>query len=323
MRIEQLEYLTAVARLGSFRAAAEELHVSQPALSEAIRRLERELRVELLERARTGTRLSASGRDLLPHARRVLDAVDRLRLAAHDRHRSQRVVRVGTVHAATSPLLVPAVHGFRASHPATQVEVVTGRGRDLRQALLDGALDLALVNVLDGDDLPPELASVELLRSPPVACMRTDSPLAARPRISPAELAAHPLVAMRPGYVMHRYLHRFLDGLAPAVSYAADGAEMGKHLVADGLGVTVLPAFSVDDDPLVRSGVLVRRPLTDEGTAVRLVAHHARSDAVPASTRDLLAELVARAAALDVDAEGPAAAAAGPAPTPPRGARRS
>ena len=54
MRIEQLEYVATVARLGSFRRAADELHISQPALSGSVRSLERELGVDLLDRAGTG-----------------------------------------------------------------------------------------------------------------------------------------------------------------------------------------------------------------------------------------------------------------------------
>ncbi|MFE6489975.1 LysR family transcriptional regulator, partial [Streptomyces sp. NPDC057757] len=124
MRTEQLEYIAAVTRLGSLRRAAEELHLSQPALSETVRNLERELGVDLLERKRTGATMSAEGRDLLPHIINVLDAVDRLRSAAGEQHRISRMVRVGTVNAATVPLLIPTVREFRGTHPLTQVEVV-------------------------------------------------------------------------------------------------------------------------------------------------------------------------------------------------------
>ena len=79
MRTEQLEYIAAVTRLGSLRRAAEELRLSQPALSETVRNLERELGVDLLERKRSGATMSAEGRELLPHIIDVLDAVDRLR----------------------------------------------------------------------------------------------------------------------------------------------------------------------------------------------------------------------------------------------------
>ena len=82
MRIEQLRYLAAVEEHGTLRRAGEQLPLSQPALSEALTKLERELGATLLDRDRTGTRISRKGRHLLPHVREVLDAVERLRATA-------------------------------------------------------------------------------------------------------------------------------------------------------------------------------------------------------------------------------------------------
>ncbi len=81
MRIEQPAYVAVVARLGSFRRAADELHISQPALSGSVRSLERELGVDLLDRGRHGARMSDSGRELFPHILTLLDSFDRLRNA--------------------------------------------------------------------------------------------------------------------------------------------------------------------------------------------------------------------------------------------------
>lgn len=300
MRTEQLEYIAAVTRLGSLRRAAEELHLSQPALSETVRNLERELGVELLERKRSGARMSAEGRELLPHIVNVLDAVDRLRGAAGEQHRVRRMVRVGTVNAATVPLLIPTVREFRAAHPLTQVEVVGAQQEEIHRALSEGGLDLGLVNHLDGDDLPAEFESTPLLGGRPVLCVRPDSPLAALPVVSAADLLAEhePLIAMRSGYVMHRYVHRFLDGRVPGFSYSTDGAEMGKLMVAEGLGATVLPDFSVVGDPLERCGAITCRPLTDRTTRVLLMLRRRRADSVPRAAQDLHEAFVHRAAAL-------------------------
>lgn len=84
MRIEQLRYLTAVEEHGSLRRAGERLPLSQPALVEALTKLERELGTRLLDRERTGTRVSAEARHLLPQVREVLGAVDRLRRSARE-----------------------------------------------------------------------------------------------------------------------------------------------------------------------------------------------------------------------------------------------
>ncbi|MFF3849138.1 LysR family transcriptional regulator [Streptomyces sp. NPDC002328] len=287
MRTEQLEYMAAVTRLGSLRRAAEELRLSQPALSETVRNLERELGVDLLERKRSGATMSASGRELLPHIIGVLDAVDRLRAAAGEQHRISRMVRVGTVNAATVPLLIPAVRDFRAAHPLTQVEVVGAQQTDIHRALLEGGFDLGLVNHLDGDDMPAEFESTELLRGRPVVCVRPDSPLASQPTVSADDLVDVPLIGMRSGYVMHRYVHRLLGGRGPAFAYSTDGAEMGKLMVAEGLGATVLPDFSVVGDPLERRGAITCRPIAGESTRVLLMLRRRRAESVPQAARDL------------------------------------
>ncbi|MFF0156362.1 LysR family transcriptional regulator [Streptomyces sp. NPDC005263] len=295
MRTEQLEYIAAVTRLGSLRRAAEELRLSQPALSETVRNLERELGVDLLERKRSGATMSAEGRELLPYIVRVLEAVDRLRVAAGEQHRISRMVRVGTVNAATVPLLVPAVRDFRAVHPVTQVEVVGAQQTEIHRALSEGGFDLGLVNHLDGDDVPAGFESTRLLHGRPVVCMRPDSPLASRPTVTVDDLLTEPLIAMRSGYVMHRYVHRLLDGRTPSFSYSTDGAEMGKLMVAEGLGATVLPDFSVAGDPLERLGTITFRPIADDTTRVLLMLQRRKAESVPQAAQDLYDVFVRRA----------------------------
>jgi DNA-binding transcriptional LysR family regulator len=287
MRIEQIEYAAAVARFGSFRRAAEELHISQPALSETVRKLEAELGVNILDRQRTGATVSDEGRELLPHLLDVIEAARRLRSAADEQHESSRTIKLGTVSAATSPLLTAAIRAFRDTHPTTQVDVVLVQQQLLHRSLLEGGLDLGLVNYLDGDVVTPELHTVELLRGQPVVCIHSDSPLADCASVSTAELLAQPLIAMRAGYAMHRYLNRLLGGEKPSFSYSADGAEMGKLMVAAGLGVTVLPSYSVFGDPLEQRGAITARKLADDDTGVRLVLQRRRSSSPSRATREL------------------------------------
>ena len=227
MRIEQLEYLAAVTTHGSLRRASEAMHISQPALSEAVTKLEKELGTTLLDRRRTGSRISRQGLDLLQNMTEVLEAVDRLRQAAGD-----QAVRMR-----------------------------------------------------------------ELIQGRPVACLRTDHPLAARERVSVEDLRAEPFVSMRPGYVMHRFAHRLFDGAMPATTYATDGAGMGKAMVAAGLGLSILPDYSVSADPLVTAGVITTRPIGDDRTTVSLLMLRRKADRVPEQLRDLEDALAAHAGA--------------------------
>jgi DNA-binding transcriptional LysR family regulator len=251
--------------------------------------------------------MSDSGRELFPHILTLLDAFDRLKLAADEQHRSVRSVRLGTVNSATAPLLAPAIRQFRQSHPQTQVEVIAAQQTEIHRGVLEGSLDLGLVNFLDGDDIPPDLESTPLLRGRPVVVLRADSPLARLTAVRTADLLAEPLIVMRSGYLMHRYLHRLLRGEPPAISFSSDGADMGKLMVAEGLGLTVLPDYSVVGDPLEQHGVITWRPLADDHTGVQLVIQRTRSGSPPVAARDLHRIFVERAQAYSIERACPTA----------------
>ncbi|GEB14427.1 LysR family transcriptional regulator [Pimelobacter simplex] len=296
MRIEQLEYLAAVTQHGSLRRASEKLHLSQPALSEALTKLERELRVTLLDRRRSGARISREGRELLPYMVEVLAAVDRLKIAAGDQRTDTRVIRVGTVHAATSTLLVPAVRSFQERHPGTTVEVLTLQQAQIDEGLAEGTIDLGLVNVLDGDDPPIGLDGIDLLHGRPVAVLPAGHTLLARPQVTLDELRQERFVMMRAGYVMHRFVHRAFGPEVPPAAHSTDGAEMGKALVAEGVGVTVLPDYSVLGDPLHRVGMIEARPIAGDNTFVTLQLRQRKTLQQPLPVRELQNALAARAA---------------------------
>ncbi|MFT4264466.1 MAG: LysR family transcriptional regulator [Nocardioides sp.] len=291
MRIEQLEYVAAVTEHGSLRRAAEQLHVSQPALSEAIAKLERELRVTLLDRRRSGARISEAGRDLLPHMVAVLEAVDRLRDASGDRLSVGRNVRVGTVNAGTAMLLLPAIEAFQSERPGASVDVRNLQQDEIQVGLAEGTLDLGLVNLLDGDDVPPDLVGLELRRGRPVVVLPAGHRLAFQDEIAAADLREERFVGMRAGYVMHRFAHRLFGADLPRAWHSTDGAEMGKMMVAEGLGVTVLPDYSVVGDPLERSGLLVVRPIAEDATVVRMTLQQRRGQRTTEAVRAFIETL--------------------------------
>jgi DNA-binding transcriptional LysR family regulator len=297
MRIEQLEYIAAVTQHGSLRRASERLHISQPALSEAVSKLERELGVMLLDRRRSGARISLEGRELLQHMVEVLEAVDRLKVAAGDRSAETRRVRVGTVNAATASLLVPAIAQVQRDHPEISLDLNTLQQHEIDQALLEGSLDLGLINVLSGDDPPVDLVGTDLLHGRPVVVLPSGHPLAQQQIVSVDDLRGERFVAMRAGYLMHRFAHRIFGAELPTTVHSTDGAEMGKTLVAEGLGLTLLPDYSVNGDPMERAGLITTRPIAGDQTVVTLVVRQRASVGPPAplQVRALHAALVAQA----------------------------
>lgn len=274
MRLEQLEYVVAVTRYGSLRKASEQLHVSQPALSEAVGKLERELGLPLLDRHRTGSRISRQGRALLPAMVDVLESVERLRTTAGDQDVTGRVLRIGTVNGATSTVLVPAIKAFSARHPDASVEVLPIQQHEIHAGLVDGSLDLGLVNMLADDAPPPDLETTVLLHGHPVVALRPDHPLAAQDEVEVEQLRHERFILMRTGYLMHRVANRLFGNDLPKDAHSTDGADLGKLMVADGLGVTLLPDFSVAGDPLHTAGLVTTRPVAGDRTTVRLVLQH-------------------------------------------------
>lgn len=288
MRIEQLEYFAAVSRFGSLRRASEQLHVSQPAVSEAISKLERELGTRLLDRHRSGARISAAGTELLQPIVDVLESVARLRALAGDELAARRVLRIGTVNAGTATLLLPAVRDFQREHPGSTVEIRNLQQDAIQSGLIEGSLDVGLINLLDGDDIPPDLEPTELLRGRPVAVLPAGHPMADKDEVSVTDLRAERFVAMRAGYLMHRFVHRLFGPELPVEWQVTDGAEMGKMMIAEGIGVGVLPDYSVHGDPLERAGVIVARPISGDNTTVTMVAVRRRSAHTAPTVRTIL-----------------------------------
>lgn len=296
VRIEQLEYFAAVTRHGSLRRASDGLHVSQPAVSEAISKLERELGVTLLDRSRTGSRISAAGQELLQPILGVLEAVAHLREAAGHHVVARGLVRVGSVNGGTVSLALPAIRSFQEHRPTTTVEIRSMQQDEIQAGLVEGSLDVGLVNLLDGDDIPPELQATVLLTGRPVAVLPADHRLTAADCVSVEDLRAERFVAMRSGYLMHRFAHRLFGADLPSEWHTTDGAEMGKMMVAEHIGVTILPDYSVAGDPLERGGLITSRAIRDDRTTVRLALVHRRQRRLPAPTREFIESLTTTAA---------------------------
>lgn len=126
----------------------------------------------------------------------------------------------------------------------------------------------------------------------PVAVLPVDHPLTALPEVTVEDLREHDMVVMRAGYLMHRFVHRLFGTALPPLTVSTDGAEMGKLMVAQGVGATVLPDYSVVGDPLERAGLITHRQIRHAAAGVRLVLLRRRGDHVPATVRDLWAALV-------------------------------
>jgi DNA-binding transcriptional LysR family regulator len=146
MTLQQLTYFLAAVEHGSFSAAAEELHMAQPSLSEQIRRLEAELGVALFTRAGRGLTLTEAGRLLRPHAERTLaDAQDAVESVRGVRTLAGGTVTFGTFGSAHHYLLAGLIGDFRSRHPNVRVRAVGQNSAEVAEAVREGMLEAGLV----------------------------------------------------------------------------------------------------------------------------------------------------------------------------------
>ena len=229
----------------SFRAAARRAHLSPPAFSDRIARLEEGLGVRLFERTTRATHLTPAGARLLPHARRVLGAHDALLRAARAQVAAFELV-IGTRFELGLSWLTPAPDALRAAHPERTVHLHVGDGPDLLDALRRGRID-AMVTSLRLD--PTELVSVPL-HTEAYVFVGAPALLAGSPLAGPSDAPGHTLCDTAPSLPLFRYL---LDRVGGAVWPFARRELLGgigavRHRVLRGAGVAVLPRYFVEPD---------------------------------------------------------------------------
>jgi DNA-binding transcriptional LysR family regulator len=287
VELRHLRYFVAVAEQLSFTRAAQLLHMAQPPLSTQMRKLERELGVELFDRSRRAIALTPAGQVLLDEARRLLVQLDQA-LRVTQRAGSGEVGRltVGFVPSASNATLPAHLRAFRARYPAVELFLREMAPDELVSALGDGGVDVSFLYLPFAD---ARFAARTVAREPLVAALPADHVLARRRVVRVADLRDQPFVLP----ARHR-----MPGLNEKVLEACRAAGFEPiavqkdvwlmqtilGLVAAGLGVALMPA-SVEN--LGRVGVAFR-PLRPRGGDVELAAFW-RADDVSATLRRFVA----------------------------------
>jgi len=252
--LDSLQHLLFIIEEGSFTAAARRAHLTQPALSASIRRLEEAMGARLLRRHARGASATAAGEALLPHARAALASVAAGRRAvAEVEGLAAGQVRIGCGATAATWLLPPVLTAFHQAHPRIALRVREMPTPAIRAAVVAGELDLGIALDRESDD---GLVS-EVWRVDPLVLVATPA-LAASLRWQDGRLApGTPAVAFTVGTALRGLLDRHLPDVEVAMELASIASVLG-HLRA-GLGVALLSRVAVQAD--LDQGTLV--PLAD------------------------------------------------------------
>lgn len=300
MQFQQLAYFVAVADARHFTRAAEEVHVSQPSLSQQIRALEKELGAELFSRARGNITLTDAGEALLPLARRILADADTARHEVLELVRLTRGrVRLGATPSLCTGLLPDVLRTFHDLHPGIRLLIEEGGSHDLVRELARGTLDLALV-VLPLPSPSPALTTVELFQED-LAVVSSAAAPAPRSPVRISDLEGRPMVMFRHGYDLRDLTLAACRAAGFEPYLTVEGGEMDAVLgfVRAGLGIGVVPRMVAD-----RAGPDVRvTPLARPGLRRTIALAH-RSDVAPPRAARVLQEVLLAAARRSVTRSG-------------------
>ena len=263
MDIKQLRYFIAIAEQGSLSAAAQQVAVAQPSLSQHILSLERELGVKLLERSSRGVSLTQSGQILLSHATQITCAMD----TAAEAVRQSGVDAVGDVSfglpsSVSMVLSVPLAETVRIALPKVRLRAVEAMSGFIQTWLEDQSIDLGILYNINA---VRHLTHVHLMTEELYFFSAPDAWPFDNPPGSPvrlADLAAIELILPSGHHGLRTMINRFTrsHGINLTISTEMDALPQIKTMVSRGSGYTILaPAAAMD---FVARGELVMAPIT-------------------------------------------------------------
>lgn len=287
--LRQLRYFVAAAENGSVSRAAQALSISQSSVTEAVRELEADLGVTLLDRHARGISVTQSGHQFLRHARAILAQVAASRQAlGHGREALSGPLHLGVTSLMAGYVMSDLLARYRRANPGVSVSAVEDSGEDLEHLLIGGELDVAVM--VTGHLRQRAALTVELLEVSPFRLwLPAGHPLATQDAIALSDLAAEPLIMLMVDE-MEAEAMSLLSALSPRprVAFRTRSVEAVRSLVATGAGVALLPdlvyrPWSLEGDriesrdvsgtlPVVPVGVVWRRGAPLSAAAQEFIA---------------------------------------------------
>lgn len=243
--LRQLKAFLAIARFGSFRRAAEHLHVSQPALTVQIRELERAVGVRLFDRNTRSVALTQTGRQLLPALDRLLGELDGVLSNAREIAAKRRgLVTIAALPSISATFLATAIARFRQKFPGITVKLRDCPAQRVVELVKAGDVDFGVGSLPRVD---PEIRVTPLINDHMVVVFPPGHRIERLKRVSLTDLKDLPLILMEAGTSVRSVLERAFDdlqlGIAPAYEVTYISTAIG--MVQAGLGVTILPSSAI------------------------------------------------------------------------------
>ncbi len=273
MDLKELRSFCATARLQSITKAAEYLNIAQPTVTGHIRKLERELDLELLDRVKRPVTVTPAGAMLARLASSHVDALDSLGSRTL-KAEADRAVAVGSVHDLIPHTLLRLVREFRDRYPGAQINIRSGLSNNIHDYVIEGAVEVGFVS---RPMKTPQLDYQPLFSYERVLITPRDHPLLKLSGVGLEEIARWPLILSQPG----RFTGELLEGefRRAGIEYetvmALPDMDMIKPYVSMGVGISVGSSFALEPEDRRELGIIDLSHILPRGEVGLITAREA------------------------------------------------
>jgi DNA-binding transcriptional LysR family regulator len=250
---DQLRYFVVAARHEHIGRAAEELGLSQPALSRSISKMEEEYGAQLFDRGSRRIRLNSAGKLLVAHIERALAELDDARRELREnKTEARQTVSIGFLATFGVQLIPDLIRRYKVLDPSVQFRLLQGPYPLLLERLIGGEIDLCVASPRFGD------ASLDwhpLFEEELVVIVPRGHRLWSRKQIELREIAKEPIVALKKDYGLRQYVDDLcrVAGFSPEIAFEGEEVATLQGLVGAGFGVSLVPKSTVKDSSLLVS----------------------------------------------------------------------
>ena len=249
MELRQLEYFCNVGKFENFTRAAQNLHVSQPSVTKAVKALETELQLTLIDRTQEKISLTAEGKAFLNYAQKIMQIVEEAKQDMMSfKSKRENTIKFGLPPMIEAYLFPDFFIKFRAAYPNIELDIQEfSDSGEICQKLKDGTLDFGIV--ITSANSKHKL-SIKLMSDKYSLCLPKNHRLTAKSKVNFADLKEEKFILQQGGTYQHRKIQEYCAkcGYSPNILLCTSQLKTIKQLVSNEAGISLLPSFVLNTE---------------------------------------------------------------------------
>lgn len=298
MRIEQLIYITEIAKTGSIANTSERLYVSSPGISLAISSLEEEIGVKIFERSRTGLVPTELGKKLIIKAQEILNSIEEFKLEA--KSESSEIEGQISISAVTSLCkgIIPKTSAeLKAKFPGITLEIKETGPSQVRKDVLNGKADIGLIfNPFPSGEENQLLISTHLIDSTMMICFRKDSTLAKLEQINIEDIIKYPIaLSYKNNNGKDKYFSQVFGEYGKFnIQIQSQNSDTRKYFIEEGLAIGFETELTAKIDPFYQRDDIIVKPVLGLDSKMSYYCIRLKNQHFSAAAKAFMKELYAQ-----------------------------